>query len=157
VSIEFVLTTAPTDDVRALIAELETFLHAPGHDPRQHHGYSIEKIFQPRMRFFAGYSGAQAVACGGIELQDGTAELKRMYIRPAFRGGDASRLLIARLEHEARANGAGLVRLETGDWLVRAQAFYAREGYRVCGAFPPYSELPAFNIAHSVFMEKRLG
>lgn len=156
-TIQFVLTAAPNDDVTALVNELEAFLRAPGHDPAQHHGYPVAKLFQPAMRFFVGYDGAAAIGCGGIELQDGAAELKRMFVRPSHRGRAAARMLIARLEAEARANGIALVRLETGDWIARAQAFYAREGYRVCGAFPPYTALPPFNIAHSVFMEKRLG
>jgi putative acetyltransferase len=148
--------TAPNDDVRSLIAELDAFLHAPGHDPKQHHGYAIEKIFNPAMRFIVARVRGEAVGCGGVEIQGAAGELKRMYTRPAFRGTGVSRAIIARLEDEARAEGCAVVRLETGDWIDRARGFYTREGYSECGAFPPYTELPAFNIAHSVFMEKRI-
>lgn len=45
-------------------------------------------------------------ACGGILLVDGEyGELKRMYVRPEFRGRGFGKLLIEHLASYARAHG----------------------------------------------------
>jgi putative acetyltransferase len=154
ITVEQVLS--PDADVRALVAELDAELRAPGHDPSQHHGYPVEKIFQPGLAFFVARIGGTAAGCGGVQFYPDFAELKRMYARPAARGQGVATALLARLEGAARAQGLRLMRLETGDWIVRAIAFYGREGYRRCEAFPPYSRMTPFSIAHSVFLEKSL-
>jgi putative acetyltransferase len=150
--------TSPTDDAHSLIAELDEELsrHYP---PEQRHGLTLEGIFQPHIRFFiARAPGGVAAGCGGVALFEGFAEIKRMYVRPRFRGrgtGVAS-AIIARLESEAKANGRSLVRLETGVQQQAALRFYARHGYRECTSFAHYATMPAHSIATSIFMEKRV-
>jgi putative acetyltransferase len=156
VTISLQRQTAPTDDARALVAELDADLRGEGYDPSQHHGYPLEKIFVPDLHFYVARVDGRPAGCGGVQFLDGFAELKRMYVRPAFRGTKIAAALIRRLESDATARGLALVRLETGDKQLAAMRFYAREGYRVCAAFPPYTDLDPFSIATSVFMEKRL-
>ena len=152
---------APGDDVRRLVEELERELsqHYP---PEQRHGLSLEKLFQPGVLFFVarikeeGSGTPVAAGCGGIALVDGFAELKRMYVRPAFRGRGVAGAILGRLEHEARLTGRDLVRLETGVHQRAAIRFYTRSGYVPCGAFEPYASMAANAISTSVFLEKRL-
>ncbi|MEV4437605.1 GNAT family N-acetyltransferase [Streptomyces sp. NPDC049577] len=60
---------------------------------------------------------------------DGDAELKRMYVVPAARGRGLARLLLARLEEDARAAGRVRMVLETGLKQPEALALYRSAGY----------------------------
>jgi putative acetyltransferase len=77
--------TAPTDDVRGLIVELEDSLAAE-YPPEQRHGLAIDAIFQPHIQFFVARVDGGAVGCAGVALFADLAEVKRMYVRPAARG-----------------------------------------------------------------------
>ena len=73
----------------------------------------------------------EPVACGGLKrLDDETAEIKRMYIVPGFRGQGLSRVLLDALEERARELGYVRVRLDTGDRQPAAAALYGAAGYR---------------------------
>lgn len=148
-------TLTPTADARALVAELEAELSGD-YEPHHQHGLSIDKIFQPHIAFFIAREGANAVGCGGVAFEDGFAELKRMYVRPAARGRGIAQAILARLEDEARAKGATRLTLETGDVLNAALSLYERAGFTRCAPFGHYRTLPPPTIERSVFLEKRL-
>lgn len=96
--------------------------------------------------------GGHAVACGAWQpLEDGVAELKRMYVRPAHRGQGIARALIVALEEEALAAGRPTLRLETGSYLTAAIALYQSAGYRQIPVYGEYVGNPL-----SVCFEKRL-
>lgn len=147
--------TAPTDAVRLLVAELEAAL-AANYPPEQRHGLALDAIFQPHIRFFVASSASKPCGCGGVALLDGFAELKRMYVRPAFRGHGVAPALLARLEATARAAGYRRLTLETGPLQAAALGFYRREGFSECDAFGDYQGMPAHAVAGSVFMAKVL-
>jgi putative acetyltransferase len=144
-----------TPDARALIGELEGEL-AAAYEAEQRHGLSVERIFQPDIAFFIAYLDGKPVGCGGVALEDGYAELKRMYVRPDTRGRGIVQALIARLEGEAAARGIKHVTLETGDVQHAAIRAYERSGYTRCEAFGDYRALAPAAIERSVFFEKRL-
>lgn len=153
---------AAGDEVRGLIEELDRELHQH-YAPEQRHGLSLAQIFAPHVRFFMAFVSAPgqaaepvAAGCGGVAGAQGFAEIKRMYVRPAFRGRGVADAILARLECEAARLGYDLVRLETGVHQRAALRFYVRSGYVACDAFPPYSSMPAEAISTSVFLEKRL-
>ena len=57
----------------------------------------------------------EAVACGALRpLGDGVAEVKRMYVVPAWRGRGVSKVVLAGLEAAALDRGWTTLRLETG-------------------------------------------
>jgi len=147
--------SAPTDDVRALIGELEDEL-AAGYSPEQRHGLSLDALFEPHVRFFLAHVGGAAVGCGGVALLDGFAEAKRMYVRPTARGLGVADALLHRLESTARDAGLAVLRLETGDVQHAATRFYQRAGFRRCPAFGAYTAMAPSSVATSVFYEKRL-
>jgi putative acetyltransferase len=81
----------------------------------------------------------RAVACGAWQpLEPGVAELKRMYVRPAFRGRGIARQLIVALEEEALADDRPVLRLETGTYLPAAIALYRSAGYAPIPVFGEY-------------------
>ena len=147
--------TAPTDEVRELIEELDREL-APGYLPEQHHGLTVDAIFQPDVRFFVARLDGAPVGCGGVALFATFAEAKRMYVRDAARGRGIARALLSRIESETIEHGLDVLRLETGDRQPAAIRLYERAGFRQCDAFGEYASMPPLAIATSVFFEKRL-
>ncbi|MET0422968.1 MAG: GNAT family N-acetyltransferase [Actinoplanes sp.] len=94
----------------------------------------------------------RAVACAGWQLlTDTVAELRRMYVRPAFRGRGIARQLIVAIEEEALAAGRLVIRLETGSHLPAAVALYQSSGYHQIPAYGEHAGNPG-----SVCFEKRL-
>ena len=81
----------------------------------------------------------RAVACGAWQpLEPGVAELRRMYVRPAFRGRGIARQLIVALEEEALADDRPVLRLETGTYLPAAISLYRSAGYVPIPLFGEY-------------------
>lgn len=150
------LVPAPTDETIALVGELEAELSGD-YSADQRHGYNIARLFQPHVLFFIARLDSEAVGCGGIAFEDGFAELKRMYVRPRWRGHGIGRTILDRLENEAHARGVTRLVLETGDVLHRAIRLYEGAGFRRCGTFGAYSEMAPQAVERSVFMEKPIG
>ncbi len=85
----------------------------------------------PRGSFLVVRSDGAAAGCGGVRrLDDGVAEIKRMWIDPDWRGLGLGRRLLARLEAGGRALGCGRVVLDTNEVLSEAITLYERAGYR---------------------------
>ncbi|WP_433301884.1 GNAT family N-acetyltransferase [Actinoplanes sp. CA-030573] len=96
--------------------------------------------------------GGRAVACAAWQaLSERTAELTRMYVRPAFRGRGIARQLIVAIEEEALAAGRPVIRLRTGTDLPAAITLYQSSGYHEIPAYGPLGGVP-----HTVCFEKRL-
>jgi putative acetyltransferase len=147
--------TAPTPELRELIGELDDVLNA-AYEPHQRHGLAITQLFEPHVRFFVAHLDGAAVACGGIALFEGYAEVKRMYTRPAARGHGVAKAVLRRLEEEARASRKTTLRLETGHYQAEAVGLYRRAGFISCGPFGHYAQMPARDIETSLFFEKAL-
>jgi putative acetyltransferase len=147
--------TRATDDVRALVEELETELEG-SYSAEQRHGLKLEQIFQPGILFFVARLDGAPVGCGGLAVDDGFAELKRMFVRPQARGRGVAQALLARLKQEARARGYDRLVLETGDVLKPAIRLYERAGFKRCAVFGHYKTMRPHTIARSLFFEKRL-
>jgi putative acetyltransferase len=140
-----------TADAVALIAELEAHLD-PLYPSKSRHGYSVEKLIAQAVAFFVLRENGIPAGCGGIQLF-GTkyGELKRMYVRPQYRGLGFGKLLLMHLADYARAHGVGLLRLETGIHQTPAISLYERMGFQRIAPFGEYIEDPL-----SLFYEKRI-
>jgi GNAT superfamily N-acetyltransferase len=141
-----------TPDASALIEELET--HLASLYPREsRHGLSVERLLRERVAFFVTRHEGAAAGCGGVQVFGPEyAEIKRMYVRPAFRGLGLGRLMLEHLTAHARAQGVGLLRLETGVHQHEAIALYERGGFRRIPPFGPYWDDPV-----SRCYEKKIG
>jgi putative acetyltransferase len=79
------------------------------------------------------------VGCGALrQLDDTSAEVKRMFVEPQARGTGVATAVLRALEQAAVANGWTTVRLETGTGQPDAIRFYEREGYLPIPAYGDY-------------------
>jgi len=68
-------------------------------------------------------------------VDETTAEIKRMYVRPAAQGLGVGRAIVARLLQDATAEGYATVRLETLRFMTIARAMYRAFGFVEVQAF----------------------
>lgn len=81
---------------------------------------------------------------GGVRYLDTeVAEVKSMYVAPAFRGTGLGRRILARLDEIALEHGCHAVRLDTSDYLTPAVGLYRSAGYR---EVPAYNENPKADL-----------
>lgn len=127
-----------SDDARTLIAELNAYL-IPLYPPASHHGYPVEKLLAEGVDFFIIRVESAAAGCGAVKFF-GTdyAEIKRMYVRPQFRGLGLAKAMLAHLEDFARGRGIRVFRLETGVDQPEAIGLYERLGYQQIAPFGEY-------------------
>lgn len=86
--------------------------------------------------FLVGFEGEAPICCGGLKpLGGGAVEVKRMYVVPQARGRGVARVLLARLEAEARRRGFVVARLDTGPRQPSAERMYREAGYAEIGNF----------------------
>ncbi|TAK02103.1 MAG: GNAT family N-acetyltransferase [Chloroflexota bacterium] len=141
-AIEITETRADSPDAVGLIEELEAHL-APQYPVESRHGFSVEKLLRDGVAFFVARVDGAPAACGGVLLVPGEyAEVKRMYVRPAFRGQGLGRAVLEHLAGHARANRFTILRLETGIHQVEAIAMYERAGFHRIPPFGPYRDDP---------------
>ena len=134
-----------------MIDELDALLE-PLYPRESRHGYSVEKLLAEGVAFFLIRVNGVPAGCGAVKLIDGEyAEIKRMYVRPQFRGTGLARSMLRHLSDYAQAQGIELLRLETGIYQPDAIGLYERAGFRLIPPFGEYREDPL-----SRFYEKRL-
>lgn len=117
-----------------------------------HFRLDADEVSEGRGAFFVAYQGASPVACGAIRRHEATtAEIKRMYVVPEWRGRGLSRVVLEKLEAEGRRLGVTRLVLETGDRQSEALALYERSGFVRIPRFGEYVGSPL-----SVCMAKEL-
>ncbi|RYF64899.1 MAG: GNAT family N-acetyltransferase, partial [Comamonadaceae bacterium] len=87
---------------------------------------------------------AHVAACGALRPLDAAdypnaAEMKRLYVRPGFRGMGLGRQMTEALLDAARSAGYGCVLLDTLDDMESARALYEDLGFE---EVPPYYHNP---------------
>lgn len=128
----------------------------------EHQGFDREiatlpgRFAPPRGRLLLAVVGGDAIGCVALRPLEGlgadVCEMKRMYVRPTYRGLGLGRLLAERLLDEARAAGYSVMKLDSD---VNPRFAAALELYRTLG----FVECANYNgdpDPHSVWMEKVL-
>jgi putative acetyltransferase len=141
------IESRPADDAElaALLTAQQRELRDAG---REFAAYSLHDDTS----YLVGIKDWRVMACAGWRpIGARTAELTRMYVRPAYRNRGYGRQLIVALEEEALADGRPVLRLETGTYLPAAMALYRSAGYATIPAYGEYVGNPL-----SVCFEKSL-
>jgi GNAT superfamily N-acetyltransferase len=94
-------------------------------------------LVPPHGIFLLARVDGEPAGLGGVRYLDREiAEVKSMYVAPAYRGTGLGRRILARLDEIAAEHGCRAVRLDTSDYLTPAVGLYRSAGYR---------EVPAYN------------
>jgi GNAT superfamily N-acetyltransferase len=153
---EFAIRPATAADIPAVREMLREYVDWIG----------LDLAFQEIDQELAGLPGEYAPPRGALFVVDGaegliatiglrpfddtTAEMKRLFVRPAARGKGLAKQLVVRVLDEARRLGYAEIRLDTLPMMGDAQALYAAMGFADIKA---YYDTP---IAGTRFMAKRL-
>ena len=136
-----------------LLSELDADLHRHPYPPESRHAFSIDKLLREGVAFFVTRYLDQPVGCGGIKIFPSEyGEVKRMYVRPEYRGFGLGKAMLDHLAEYAQKQGVDLVRLETGIYQVEAVGLYERYGFLRRTPFGEYREDPL-----SVYLEKTVA
>ena len=106
----------------------------------------------PRGRLLLASRGKESAGCVALRpLEREICEMKRLYVRPAYRSDGVGRLLAERVIHEAAMAGYRRMRLDTLPTMEAALALYRRLGFR---EITPYTANP---VQGAVFLELQLN
>src|SRR5262245_12925510 len=140
-------------DALALLSELDQALWLHPYPPQSRHAFSVDKLLREQVAFFVARVDDSPAACGGLKLFPAEyAEVKRMYVRPEYRGRGLGKAILNHLAGYAVAREIELLRLETGIYQVEAIGLYERWGFQRRPPFGEYREDPL-----SVYFEKRIA
>ena len=110
-----------------------------------------EKYGPPKGQIYLVFVDGELAGCVGMKPSDDShAELKRLYVRPAFRGRNLGETLTRRIMDDARKAGYRYLRLDTLPGLKSALKLYRRLGFRETD--PYYDCL----VPGTIFMEIEL-
>jgi GNAT superfamily N-acetyltransferase len=101
-------------------------------------------LVPPNGVFLLARVDGEPAGLGGVRYLDTeVAEVKSMYVAPAYRGLGLGRRILARLDEIALERGCRAVRLDTSDYLTPAVGLYRAAGYR---EVPPYNQNPKADL-----------
>ncbi len=109
------------------------------------------KYGEPDGRLYIARLDGKAVGCVAMKRHDdeNSGELKRLYVRPEYRGHGYARILAQKILDDAREIGYEAVYLDTLPSLKAAKHLYDTMGFEVC---EPYNDDP---MGCSIFMCRR--
>jgi len=114
----------------------------------------VAEFAPPNGRLLLASFDGQVAGCAGLRpLSPEIAEVKRVYVRSAFRRKGLGKALIESVIAAARIIGYRKLRLETASFMEGAQALYRSLGFV---RIEPYEEIPDAMKHLTVFLELNL-
>jgi GNAT superfamily N-acetyltransferase len=110
----------------------------------------------PNGRLLLAFEGTQAAGIACMRrIREDIGEIKRMYVRPEFRGRGIGRALLEALISDTQEIGYPIIRLDSTRFMAAAHSLYRSLGFQEIKLYSE-SEIPAEYHQHWVFMEKVL-
>ena len=120
-----------------LVDELERELRRD-YPPHYIHELDVKSFEEQQGIFLVCVDDNEPIGCLGLRpLNLETGELKRMYVRPNFRGRGVGKTMLTEMEKEAAYRGFRCIVLETGNQQHTAINLYQANGYEET---PPYNQ-----------------
>lgn len=146
----FVRTDASHPDFRDLVKWLDQEL--ADRDGEDHAFYHQFNTIEALKHVVVLYKDNVPVGCGAIKkFNDTSAEVKRMFVKPDFRGQGLASVVLKELELWASELGFSACVLETGKKQPEAIALYKKNGYAI---IPNYGQY--IGIENSVCFKKAI-
>lgn len=107
---------------------------------KQHFAQEVKdlgmKYGRPEGRLYLAYCDGQVAGCIGLKKLDAeSCEIKRLYVRPAFRGAGLARKLVNLILEDARQIGYQTVLLDTLPFLKEAIHLYDTLGFTYISSY----------------------
>ncbi len=111
-----------------------------------------EKYAPPSGRLYIAQMGQKPVGCIALHaLSDTVCEMKRLYVKPEFRGSKVGEGLVAKIIEDAKKIGYDFIVLDTVPFLKNAVKLYRKFGFYEISS---YNNSP---VTSSVFMRLDLN
>jgi ribosomal protein S18 acetylase RimI-like enzyme len=159
-TIEIILAFSHPEEVRRLFTEYTTLLISGDPEFQQYlqiQNYDAEiahleqKYGPPAGRLYLAMADGAVAGCIALrKLDECRCEMKRLYIRPAFRGKGIARRLVEMLLADARQDGYEAMVLDTFPFLRQAVNLYRDLGFY---EIPSYNDSP---VDSTIYMRKDL-
>ncbi|MFN4027351.1 MAG: GNAT family N-acetyltransferase [Flavobacterium sp.] len=147
---KLIRTTSDHPDFGQLVAELDAYLRVLDGDDHEFYAQFNKSSLLKNVLIV--YKNEFPVGIGAYkEYDSNTAEIKRMYTRPDYRGQGIAKAIITELEHWAKEEGYTTAILETGHLQKDAIGLYQKLGYEITDNFGQY-----IGVENSVCMKKIL-
>lgn len=150
----FVITSTSSNDmgeVRKLFREYEAFLGIDlcFQDFEQELADLPGKYSPPSGALMLIRTGERVAGCVALrELEQGVCEMKRLFVRPEFRGRGLGRRLAERIVEEAKLMRYRRMKLDTFEFLDGAVYLYKQMGFRKIGSYydNPHEEVQYWEL-----------
>ena len=144
--IELVSGLGYPEEIRELFSEYTQMLLESAPDfraylERQHYDRELEHLEEkygpPGGRLYLAQTDGEPAGCIGLrKIDDASCEMKRLYVRPRFRGQSVGALLVEQILEDARSIGYSRILLDTFPFLQSAIRMYRGYGF---------VEVPSYN------------
>jgi GNAT superfamily N-acetyltransferase len=116
----------------------------------------LQIFLPPHGRLLLATEGSKTAGIACMKkIREDVGEIKRMYVRPEYRGQGIGRVLLDALIAEAQQIGYPTLCLDSARFMKAAHSLYRSAGFQEIEPYPE-SEIPPEFQRHWVFMEKQL-
>ncbi|HPR31523.1 MAG TPA: GNAT family N-acetyltransferase [Prolixibacteraceae bacterium] len=140
--LQFAIVPGQMPELSVLIGELDADL-GERYGSNTIHGIDLSLADENGIHFVTGTYGKETICCGALRpIDPKRVELKRMFVRKAFRRRGFGEQLYRYLENRAREQSYSFLLLETGKNQVEAIQLYKKMGFTPIEKFGEYIQDP---------------
>ena len=138
--IKLIRTNSENKHFINLVKDLDAYLKITDQD--EHDFYNQFNNIDVIKHVVIAYYKDKPVGCGAIKYFDeGSVEVKRMFVSPIARGKGFAQKILLELEHWAKELGYASCILETGKRQLEAVQFYHKSKYQVIPNYGQYRHM----------------